>query len=126
MSTIREVIERVDGIKSNAFSDEQKVIWLAMLDGKIAADLFLMSISDIRMLKYRYPQDMETELLVSFPHDDIYDGWLGAQIDYANGEYDKYQNSMALYNASYDSFAVWFLNTYDPAQGYMRRNEDEL
>ena len=48
MSTIREVIERVDGIKPNAFSDEQKVIWLAMLDGKIAADLFLMSISDIQ------------------------------------------------------------------------------
>lgn len=125
MAKIKEVIERVDGIKPNAFTEDQKVAWLALLEGKLAADVFLMSIDDIRKLKYRFPEDMETELMVSFPHEDIYEHWLEAQIDYANGEYDKYQNSMALYNASYESFTLWFYNTYDPAQGYMRSDEFE-
>lgn len=125
MSKIKEVIKRVDGIKPNAFTEEQKVAWLALLEGKLAADVFLMSIDDIRQLKYTYPDNMETELIVSFPHEDIYEHFLEAQIDYANGEYDKYQNSMALYNASYDSFVTWFFSTYDPAQGYMRSDEYE-
>ena len=120
MAKIKDVIERVDSLKPNAFSEEQKVDWLAQLEGKLAAEVFLINAAGIRNFRYQYPDDMDTELLVSFPYDDLYDHWLEAQIDYANGEYDRYQNSTAMYNASYESFATWFLSTYDPAQGYRR------
>ena len=120
MAKIKDVIERVDSLKPNAFSEEQKVAWLAQLEGKLAAEVFLINAAGIRNFRYQYPDDMDTELLVSFPYDDLYDHWLEAQIDYANGEYDRYQNSTAMYNASYESFATWFLSTYDPAQGYRR------
>ena len=115
MSTIKQIINRVDAVKPNAFDLETKMAWLTELDGKIAADLFLMNIADIRQLECR---NAEHEALVGYPHEDIYDHYLAAKIDMANGEYDKYQNSMAMYNASYSNFACWFLNTYDPAQGY--------
>lgn len=120
MAKIKDVIERVDSLKPNAFSEEQKVSWLAQLEGKLAAEVFLINAAGIRNFQYQYPDDMDTELLVSFPYDDLYDHWLEAQIDYANGEYDRYQNSTAMYNASYESFATWFLSLYDPAQGYRR------
>lgn len=120
MAKIRDVIARVDESKPNAFTEAQKVRWLAQLDGKIAADVMLMNVADLRQLEYQHPIAMDWELLVSFPHDDIYDLWLMAQIDMANGETDKYLNSMEAYNASFDNFVCWFASVYEPAQGYIR------
>lgn len=117
MSTILKVIERVDQSKPNAFSIAAKVAWLAALDGRIAVDVFLMDIAELGQFAYRYPEDGERELLVSFPHDDIYDLWLAARIDFENGEYDKYQNTMAMYNEHFASFVQWFTRSYEPAQG---------
>lgn len=118
MTTIETVIARVDELKPNAFSEAQKLRWLALLDGKIAADVMLMDISELQQLEYQYPADMDTELLVSFPHDDMYDYWLAAKIDEANGEINKYMNSMEAFNAVYNNFVLWFVSTYEPAQGH--------
>lgn len=117
MAKIKEVIDRVDENKPNAFSEKTKLQWLAALDGKVAVDVFLMDIVEARSLAYTYPNDIETELLVSFPHEDIYDLWLQARIDFENGEYDKYQNTMEMFNSCYSSFIRWFADTYEPAQG---------
>ena len=118
MATIREIIEQVDELRPNAFSEKLKLAWISELDGKIAADVMLMSIDDIRQIEYTHPESMDIEPLVSYPHQGIYINWLQAQIDYANGEYNKYQNSMEMYNEYYRNFVRWFANTYKPAQGY--------
>lgn len=120
MSTFKEIIERVDENKPNAFSTQTKMTWLSQLEGKIAADVLLMNIVEIRQLEGKYPEVLDTQPLVTYPHEDIYDLWLTAQIDYGNGEYEKYANSMAMFNEAYDNFACWFLTVYDPAQGYRR------
>lgn len=117
MSTIRKIIERVDENKPNSFSTETKVMWLAQLDGKITSDVFLMDVAEVRQLNYDPVTDLDAQLLVRFPHDDIYYYWLCAKIDAENGEYDKYQNTMQLYNASYNNFVNWFLGCYEPADG---------
>lgn len=122
MATIQDVISRVCDLKPNAFSQEQLTRWLALLDGRLAGDVFLMSIEDMRKLEYKWPENKESEVLVSFPHDDIYDHWLCAQIDMANGEYDKYSNEMDMFNACLDEFTAWFARVYRPAQGYMRED----
>lgn len=120
MATIQEIIERVDDTKPNAFTQKTKMAWIAELDGKIAADVMMMNIVEIRQLKYVYPEDLTSAPLVDFPHDTIYDLWLGAKIDFENGEYNKYQNSMEQFNAHYGNFVRWFAATYEPAQGYAR------
>ena len=120
MSTIKEIIARVDEIKPNAFPVKTKMGWLSALDGKIAADVMLMSITEIRNLQYQHPQDLKSEPLVTYPHEDIYDFYLAAMIDRSNGEDDKYQNSMEMFNAAYGNFVRWFAGTYDPAQGYRK------
>lgn len=122
--TIAEIIDRVDRNVPNAFSGAEKVRWIAQLDGRIAADVMLMSPAEIRQLGYRYPEDKNTEPLVEFPHDDIYELWLEAQIHYHNGETNKYQNTIQLYNASYGGFVRWFASNFEPAQGYGRREID--
>ena len=117
MSKIVDIIARVDENRPNAFSSATKMKWISDLDGKIAADVFLMDIAQIRELEYRYPEGLEKEPLVTFPHDDIYDLWLEAKIDAANGEYNRYQNTMQIYNESYSNFVQWFASVYEPAQG---------
>ena len=123
MANIRDIIARVDDIKPNAFTTETKLAWIGELDGRIAAEVMLMAIPDIRQMEHKDPQALDTEPLVGFPHDGIYEQYLCAKIDYANGEYSKYQNSMEMFNAYYDNFVNWFIRTYAPAQGYREENE---
>lgn len=118
MAKIREIIDRVDDTKPNAFQAATKMAWIAELDGKIALDVMMMDIAEVRQMHYIYPDDLENEPLVSFPHDSIYEQWLGAKIDYANGEYNKYENSKEQFNASYGNFVRWFATMYEPSQGY--------
>ena len=119
--TIDEVIERVDERKPNAFSGRDKAEWLSALDGRIAANVFLWPPAEFGALRYTYPDDGGRVLLIDPPHDDIYVYWLMAKIDEANGEYNKYQNTMQTYNELYGDFVRWFAGLYDPAQGYDRR-----
>lgn len=114
---IQEAIDWADEMKPNAFTSEAKLAWLNALEGRIAADVFLMAPAEIAALRYT-EEDMETELLVAPPHDDIYTLWLQAKIDEANGEYNKYANSMQIYNEHYGNFVRWFAGLYEPAQGY--------
>lgn len=117
MATIREIIEQVDLHKPNGFPTEGKLRWIAQLDGKIAQNVLLMGVEELRQFNYRYPEDLDKEPLVDFPHDDLYSLWLEAQIDAKNGEWNRYQNTIELYNAAYGNYVEWFANTYKPAEG---------
>jgi hypothetical protein len=115
--TIREAIDNADELKPNAFSDAAKMRWLSELDGRIAANVFLLGVPDIR---YSYA-DPSTALLVDAPHDGMYVQYLCAMADMSNGDYDQYQNTYAAYNALYNDFVVWFIDKYRPAQGHYNR-----
>ena len=119
--TIERVISMVDGTKPNAFTSKDKTQWVSELEGMIAAEVFLWPPSEIAQVEYSWPADKKSELLVIHPHDNIYALWLRAQIDNANGETDKYINSMQMYNEAFGAFVRWFAGLYEPAQGYERR-----
>ena len=115
MSTVREMIQRVDAIKPNCFEEGTKAKWLGELDARIALSIMLMDIVEAQRFNYG-AEDMDVELLAQFPHDSIYESWLMSRIDYASGDYNRYANSSALFNAEYTDYLRWFCNTYDPAQ----------
>lgn len=117
--TIREVITMADDIKPNAFGDAAKLAWLNRLEGSLAAEVFLMAPEEVRQFQYA-AGEMDAELLVDAPYDDLYVLWLEAQIDRANGEYNKYQNTMQSYNARRGEFVCWFCQIWDPVQGYRK------
>lgn len=127
MSTYREIIARVDDARPNGYSEQTKFRWLAMLEGKVAADVFLMDIAQIRELEPKWPESLDRETLVSFPHDDIYDTWLEAKILAADKEYSDYQNAIEYHNEHFNNFVKWFARVYRPAQGgqgaYVRRDD---
>lgn len=70
--------------------------------------------SDIFFDGYNAETPLDTELIVPHPYDDVYRYWLEAQIDYANGEYAKYNNSMSMFNEAYSAFYRYYHKTHMP------------
>lgn len=105
--TIIEAINRIDTIKPNSFSQTEKVRWLNTLDGIIKKEIIDTheGLENIVFNGYNDNTPISTELLVSSPYDDVYIRYLEMQMDYANGEYNKYENSVDMYNTAYT--AVW-------------------
>ena len=116
----------VDDIKPNAFDDVTKVYWLNSLEGRICLDVFLMTIDQAEEFIYEHPGDLDTAMLARHPHHDIYVEWLKACIDEANGEYGKYSNTMAIFNAKYRNYVAWFARYYAPAQGNVQMDSIAL
>lgn len=106
--TVKEAVARADSLYPNSFPFAIKEKWLSELDGKIFNELFCA---------YAHPDETSFEsysaadggadrtLLVSFPYDDIYIKYLALRCDEASGDIGRYNNSAAIFNASYINFA---------------------
>ena len=112
---IMDAIGRINRLKPNAYAIQDKVGWLSTLDGRIKTDIIDTHEGgeDITFEPYTI-STASNNLLISAPYDEVYIRWLEAQIDYANGEYNKYQNSMTMYNAAYSSFERYYNRTHMP------------
>lgn len=109
--TVQEVIDRVDRVKPNAFSDEDKLLWLSEIEGKVQTEIFLKRIDDVVQIG-----SVDDELMVPFPYDSLYDFYLQAMIDFHNGEYDRYANTADMYNQKWNEFEMWYTTHY-PTRG---------
>ena len=113
---IIEAINRIDSQKHNTYTQNEKVAWLSRLDSMVKRLIIDTHEDgeDITFTGYDDTTDPETELLVPAPFDEMYLRWLEAQIDYTNGEYDKYNNSILMYQAAYDDYANYYNRNHMP------------
>ncbi len=108
--TIADVIQSIDVMKPNNYSELDKIKWLSELDGTVKREIMDMHEGEnVVFGGYDGSTPLETELLVRAPYDNIYLPWLESKIDYSNGEYAKYNNSVTVFNANY----VTFMNAYN-------------
>ena len=114
--TVSELIAYVDSVKPNAFSDSDKLVWLNEIEARIQTEVMLRWQGE--MEQYTLPEDKDTELLLSPPHTAVYRYWLQSMIDFENGEYDKYQNTMQMFNSFYGEFMRWYADVYQPADAH--------
>lgn len=114
--TIIEAINRIDSLKPNNYTIEDKLKWLSTLDGIIKKEIIDTheGSETISFEGYDVDTALDTILLVPAPYDDVYVKWLEAQIDYTNGETPKYNNSMIAYNTAYSTFARHYNRTHMP------------
>lgn len=113
---IIEAIQAVDTLKPNAYSELEKIQWLSKIDGIVKTEIIDTHESTEEIIFNGYDENtsLETELLVKAPYDDIYTSWLESRIDYANGEYAKYNNSTTVFNTAYSSFASAYNREHMP------------
>lgn len=114
--TIIEAINRLDALKNNVYTQTEKVAWLSELDGKVKRLIIDAHEGgdELSFSGYGEETPMDTVLLVPAPFDEIYLRWLEAQIDYHNGEMDRYNNGIVLYNALYDAYAKDYTRHHMP------------
>ena len=117
--TVLQAILFADSLKPNAFTAEQKLVWLNELEGRIQS--LIHNRKPEELVKYTLPDDEETAMIVTAPYDTVYWKWLCAMIDYANGEYDKYINAQMAANHAYQDYAKWVIRT-----GYELPRKEEL
>ena len=113
--TLSKVIQMVDDIKPNTFSDATKTGWINECEGLVQTEVMLIAVEDV--VQYDYTTDADATLLVAPPHDKLYWAYLTALIDFANGEYNKYQNTMQLFNNYFGEYMRWYALQYRPADG---------
>lgn len=114
--TIREAISRTDAVKPNAYGETSKILWLSELDGMIKAEIIdtHQGGENVSFIGYDINVDTTKELLVPSPYDVLYLRYLEMKIDFSNGEYSKYNNSMMMYNAAYSAFENYYNREHMP------------
>ena len=68
--TVAQVIQAVDAVKPNAFSNEEKTRWLYEVEGMVQTEVLLFASEEV--ITYSYEQDKDAQLLVQPPHDKLY------------------------------------------------------
>ena len=116
LMTIMEAISRIDEVKPNSCSLPEKIRWLSTLDGVIKTQIIDTHEDGLKINFEGYKEDcdLSINLIVPAPYDDIYLRWLEAQIDYTNGEYGKYNNSLTAFNDTYSQFEKYYNRTHMP------------
>lgn len=113
--TLIEAISKIDNLKHNTYTHEDKVGWISALDGTIWQEILNTHEGEAAPFQgYDTDSDVETVLLVPEPYDEVYLRWLEAQIDYANGEYGRFNNSMEMFQAAYQSYSNFYNRTHMP------------
>ena len=114
--TIIEAINNIDSFKPNTYTQADKIKWLSTLDGIVKKEIIDTheGTESVAFDGYEVDTALDTVLLVPAPYDDIYLKWLEAQIDYTNGDTQKYENSMTMYNNTYSTFQRHYNRTHMP------------
>ena len=113
---IIEAINQIDSQKPNTYSYAEKLSWLSRLDFMVKRLIIDTHEGgdDVEFTGYDASTDQNTEMLVPAPFDEMYIRWLEAQIDYANEEYDRYNNAVLMYQTAYDGFSAWYNRNHMP------------
>lgn len=114
--TIMDAINRIDTLKPNRYEQSEKIKWLSTLDDRIMNDIILTHEGSEAVSYHGYTDEtaLTTELLVPTPHDEMYLYWLEAQVDYWNGDFPRYNNSMSMFYTAYKDFANKYNRTHMP------------
>ena len=120
--TIRDAIARIDDLKPNSYSTENKVKWLSDLDERIKAEVVDTheGADAVSFKGYNATTSLDTELLASAPYDEVYIRWLEAMIDYANAEIPRYNNSISTFQSDYTAFANYYNRRHKPLSAKLK------
>lgn len=102
--TIQKLIDKVQEEKPNTFQTEKLIEFINEVEADAAEQVNM----DIPVYT---ADDLDEELIVPSPYDQLYVSYLKAKIDYANEEFESYANNQAQYSLDFDRFENWTVRT---------------
>lgn len=119
---IDKLLKIVQTLKPTPFGNDILLMWVNEVEGMVQTEVLLRSTADLTPYELDgQGEPTAAELVVPYPFDRLYLQYLLAQIDYANGEYAKYKNSMQMFNACYTDYVHHVAETIAPADGRAER-----
>lgn len=111
---IAELFEYVDEIMENPFSAGTKMRWLNQVEAEIQTDVLLLAIDGV--VQYT-EEDLQAELIVPPPYDNLYAEWIFWRICLAQQEAELANNYAVTYDRSYNSYVRFVCSTINPKDG---------
>ena len=109
--TLKEIIALADELNPNAFSNDVKASWVSEAEHTVLSEIHCLAPGEIQDL-FPYEAHKNDRLTLAPGDDKIYVLYLQAMIDFSNKEYAAYNNDMALFNESLDTYAKWYVRTH--------------
>lgn len=108
--TPEKVIEQVDRLHPNGFTDEDKMMWISELDGMVKQ----LVQQDEEVSELVYPDDMNTELLIPHPYDRCYLLYVDAMLFYRSTDIPAYNNAAVVFRNLFDEYKKHYIRQNEP------------
>lgn len=115
MASLKSIIEQLDRIRPNEYTNEEKTQWVSNIEVQIAKEIFGATVSE-----YDWVTDQEETLLLEAPYEDVYIFWLLAQIDFHNGEFNRYNNELGNFHERLSDAQATYIRERRPAKRKFR------
>lgn len=104
--TVFRLLRLARDLSPSNFGDETLLMWISQVENILASDVAEVDPAVLPEIT----EATNATMLVPHPYDRVYLPFVQAQIAYAQGETDLYQNYLALYNAYRDEWIAWVRN----------------
>lgn len=106
---IKDAISAADEMRPNAISEKIKAKWVQDLNAQLAETMGIEP-----PIPVEWPED-GPELLMPAPHDEIYQLYLMARIDYSQEDMELYQMDSAMSDKAISDARAWWRRNNRPA-----------
>ena len=113
---LREILATIAQIRPHAYTDAEMIALLNTIEGRVYTDIFHKAEGFHEEFIPFQEGGEERELAVPVPFTDLYIYYLASRIDYFNGDVDRYNDSMVLYNKAWDDYAAYYRRNHMPKQ----------
>lgn len=118
--TLGKLIEKIVEQKGQQYDTGILTDWVNEIEGQAVEEVINQADgNNIAFVPYDYTQDVERTLRIPDRFQDVYLNYLYAKIDFGNQETERYNNDVAMYNASYEAYAAWFPREHRPKKRAM-------
>ena len=108
--TANKAIERASNVCPDAYSEEDKLRWISELDGMVKRIVH----QETEAEPYRFPEDMDKELVIPAPFDGVYELYILSKIDFHNQEWSKYNNTATAFHAMFEDYKKAYIRENMP------------
>lgn len=114
--TVNEVITKVNKLKDNSMDETLIKGFIEDVDKRIFNEVVKTHHDPITTQTFdeRYPLQNNSVILAPDEYAQFYEHYAIAQIDFFNGEYDRYNNNMFRYNTALRDYKAFYNRTHMP------------
>lgn len=114
--TISKAIEKADARRVNAFTPEDKAVWINQVEAAVQRDV--MKKSGDSIVYYAYPADRDKPLTLTGEWEELYILWLVAMYDFWSQDTAKYNGSASIYNSMFSEFRKQYRREHPVYSGF--------